>query len=143
MRGRLTLVLGAITVAAVAGCARVPIANPSYIPQIGVNVVGVGDGPEWPPGRLLIEIGDRAWLMTADSGGGTAWPKSDTAQRVRILRPDDCRVFAQFDAQPDTRWVVTFSSPTDATVAEAVGDVAFAWGPGLGEVPPSGCPWHR
>lgn len=91
---------------------------------------------DWPPERIVLEVGDQAWVLAPDLGGGTVLVSGSTALRVRVLWADDCRAIASFSAEAGARYIVRFSVDNEVTV-EQVESVEM--GPGLGEPTTSPC----
>jgi hypothetical protein len=129
--------MGALTILGLlTGCLAEP--SPTPIPEVGVHV---SCRPEsCPDGRVLIEIGSTAW--EAQDADGTALAPADSPVDVRILDPDSCEVFAEFTAEPHSRYVVEVAAVGPSTVMDTAHaeNIVFPMGPSTLPTEPSDCP---
>jgi hypothetical protein len=101
--------------------------------QTWVSVRGPADSDA--PEELVLEVGNRAWLGYDGVVSVTTLVPLD----VRLVGRDSCRIYAQFSAQPGTRWVIRFAADGSVGVEDWTGRPMDS-GPLLPERKPSGCP---
>lgn len=64
----------------------------------------------WPSDRLILEVGDRAWRLDADSGGGVVTLLNPgIPEPVRLVRSTDCAMLYRFVAQVGRRYTLKVS----------------------------------
>lgn len=112
--------------------------SPTVGPEVGVHIWC--QPASCPDGRVLVEIGATAWEAT--NADGTALVPAETPVEVRILDPDSCKVFAEFSADPHSRFVVEVSTvgPPDVVDTAKEEGIVFPMGPSMGASAPSTCP---
>lgn len=74
-------------------------------------------GGSEPGTALSLEIGRAAWSARSDEPGMAALSAPD-AQRVRLIRVDDCEVLAEFTADPGTAHVIRLQPDGEAVVED-------------------------
>ena len=104
-----------------------PAAEPGLIPT--QTWVGVQIPADWPAQQeLSLEVGDQAWSIIPEEGGGVVSSDLSRVASVRLVRVDDCHVVAAFEAGPRAYYSISLASDGSALIEEVE---AMAAGPGL------------
>jgi hypothetical protein len=104
--------------------------------QIDVGVTG--PTATWNSELLLLEIGDRAWQIYPDTGGGVATRRTDQPLQVRLVKATDCAVLADFEGLVGHSYLVKVDSAGKFAVSDETKG-AFPNGPGLIEASSDPC----
>jgi hypothetical protein len=106
--------------------------------QIFVRVIPPSG--DWPPERLVLEVGGQAWQMEQKSGGGVVtYNNASNPQSVRLVNPAHCQVLYRFDALVGHKYTLRVSFGGGITLLDDTQGV-YESGPGLTSANPSGCP---
>jgi hypothetical protein len=115
--------LALMAVAALGGCSA-PTETSAGSDQTWVAVHGLA-----PVQETSLEIGDSAFSITPGGGLGVAAAELSSPARVRLVGVADCRVYAEFEAEPGHRYVIRLGpGELEATTEEVE---AIELGPGL------------
>ncbi len=117
--------LALIAVAILGGCS-IPTETSAGSDQTWVAIHGLA-----PEQEASLEIGDSAFSITPRGGLGVAAADLSAPARVRLVGVTDCRVYAEFEAEPGHRYVIRLGpGEGEATIEEVE---AMEMGPGLVE----------
>lgn len=105
-------------------------------------------GPQdWVPvNDYVLEIGRLAFRLTPANPDGITSITTLVPVRVRVVRLIDCATLITFDAQPGTGWTpgsgwrIRFDVRDHLTLESVQEGAVVAFGPGMVEGTPSGCP---
>lgn len=110
--------------------------SPGRGPETWVTVTGPID---WiAPAEMALEIGDTAWSITPDGGGGLAMATLDQPADVLLVGIEDCREYARFTAEPGSAHVIRFQRDGSVEVEDWTGR-EIEMGPALSQSAPGGC----
>ena len=115
-----------------------PSPAPSVRAEVGINIWC--QEASCPEGRVLVEVGSVAF--EAAGADGSVLDPAESPVQVRILDPDNCEIFAEFLADPTSRYVVQLSTARPAKIVDTTKEegTAFPMGPSMGEATLSSCP---
>jgi hypothetical protein len=106
----------------------------------GGVIVAVTGPRDWrPPEEMRLEIGDDAWAITGDGGGGVVSAISGSPVQVRLVGVPSCQRYAFFEARPGSASVIRFAADGSLMVEDWTGQPIDS-GPLLSEAKASGCP---
>lgn len=102
--------------------------------------VGIGGPEDWQPKPgFTLEIGSKAWTITAQSAGGVTSLELSAPTIVRVRRLSDCVPVVRFVAQPGRLYFIRFAANGTARVEDWTAQGMDA-GPGMGAGGPLVCP---
>jgi hypothetical protein len=100
--------------------------------------VAVTGSADFPDRTYSLEIGESAWAVTPDSGGGVVSLESNHPLTVRLVDVEACRTVTRFTAEVASKHVITVAADGTAT-SEDVSDGPIDTGPALTPTEPVGC----
>ena len=101
--------------------------------------IQVASNEAWTaPEDMSLQVGESAWSVTVDGGGGVATPLLNGTAEIRLFGVESCRLYASIRISPGSAYAIFFESAGSVSVEDWSGQ-SQPMGPGLPDREPVAC----